>query len=74
MMLRVCMFLFTSLCIAQVHLDKAAQQIAESEMAFSRLSVEKGIRTSFLVFLSDSCVMFNPLAVNGRELYRKGLE
>lgn len=74
MMIRVCMLLFAPLCVAQVHLDRAARQIAENEIAFSRFAVEKGIRTSFLAFLSDDCVMFNPLPVNGKELYRNGPE
>ena len=63
-----------SCSIAQSDLDNAARQIEESEIAFSSLSVEKGIRTSFLAYLSDECVMFNPLPVNGKKLYRNGPE
>ncbi|MBK7867898.1 MAG: hypothetical protein IPJ75_13495 [Ignavibacteriales bacterium] len=44
----------------------------ETELAFSNLSVSSGIKTSFLTFLSDSCVMHNEaMLVNGKSLYEK---
>ncbi|GAB1443262.1 hypothetical protein MASR2M39_21010 [Ignavibacteriales bacterium] len=62
--------------ITGVFLNLRAQNISEkvmeTELAFSKLSVSSGIKTSFLTFLSDSCVMYNDaILVNGKSLYEK---
>ncbi len=51
-----------------------AHALAEAERAFSAASEKNGITASFVEFLDDSCVMFNPGPVNGKELYRKRKE
>ncbi len=49
-----------------------SEKVKETELAFSKLSVSSGIKTSFLTFLSDSCVMYNDaILVNGKSLYEK---
>lgn len=74
MTIRLCCILYTAFCAAQVNLESAAREIAENETAFSKMSVQQGINAAFLEYLADDCVMFNPLPVNGKELYRKGTE
>jgi len=49
-----------------------SEKVMETELAFSKLSVSSGIKTSFLTFLSDSCLMHNNSElVNGKSLYEK---
>lgn len=62
--------------IAGVFFSSRAQNISEkvkeTELAFSKLSLSSGIKTSFLTFLSDSCIMYNDaILVNGKSLYEK---
>ncbi|MDP1677298.1 MAG: DUF4440 domain-containing protein [Bacteroidota bacterium] len=59
----------SSLIFAQS--DSIALNLANAERSFSNASEQTGIKNSFLAFLSDDCVMFNPYPVNGKELYRK---
>ena len=40
-----------------------------SERAFSRASVESGMRTAFLAFLAEDAVVFEPLPTNGRRVW-----
>ncbi len=70
MMICVCVLLLTSFCAAQADLAGTAQEIAENELAFSRMAVEQGINAAFLEYLADDCVMFTPMPVNGKALYR----
>lgn len=63
---------FCSWLTAQTH--GPAQTLGEAERAFSAASEKNGITASFVEFLDDSCVMFNPGPVNGKELYRKRKE
>ncbi|MBI2430226.1 MAG: DUF4440 domain-containing protein [Ignavibacteriales bacterium] len=70
MMIRLYCLLFTSFCAAQINLESVAREIAESESAFSKMAVEQGINAAFLEYLADDCVMFNPLPVKGKDLYR----
>ena len=58
----------SSLLFAQS--DSVAVSLANAERSFSNASEQKGIRDSFLEFLSDDCVMFNPSPVNGKDLYK----
>ncbi len=68
----ILLFLFYAVSIAQ-HSDPA-KELANAERAFSAASENYGVKQSFLQFLSDECVMFNPGPVNGMELYRKRSE
>lgn len=52
--------------------DSVSLQLANVERAFSALSEKEGIKHSFLTFLDDSCIMFNPYPVNGKLLYQNG--
>ncbi len=68
-MKKTIVFLFvSSLIFAQS--DSVAVNLANAERSFSNASEQIGIKNSFLAFLSDDCVMFNPYPVNGKELYR----
>ena len=50
--------------------DSALANMVAAERAFSALSVERGMREAFLHFLADDGVIFQPLAVNGRDSWR----
>lgn len=50
--------------------DSALTNMVATERAFSALSVERGMREAFLHFLADDGVVFQPLAVNGKEAWR----
>ena len=43
------------------------QAMIAAEQAFARLALEKGTRDAFLANLSEDCVLFRPLPVNGHE-------
>ena len=43
----------------------------QAEKNFAQMSVEKGIRDSFLANLADDAIVFDPGPVNGKELYTK---
>jgi len=62
------LLIFASLSFSQP--DPVAVDLANAERAFSTASEKYGIKESFLQFLSDDCVMFNPYPVNGKDLYR----
>ena len=62
------MVIFCSVVFAQK--NSPAKEVADAERAFSAASEKIGIKESFLQFLADDCVMFNPGPVNGKELYR----
>ena len=64
----IAILFLTSMIFAQS--DSIALNLANAERSFSTASEQTGIRNSFLAFLSDDCVMFNPYPVNGKELYR----
>jgi ketosteroid isomerase-like protein len=59
-------------CFAQT--GRNAAGLAQSERNFSAASDSFGVNASFLRFLSDECVMFNPNPVNGKEIYRNRKE
>ncbi len=50
------------------------RSLVEAERAFSRLSVEKGIRTAFLANLAPDSIVFRPLPVSGRKVYEESPE
>jgi ketosteroid isomerase-like protein len=66
------MFALCTLGAAQHH--RTALELAQAERDFSATSDSVGIRESFLRYLSDDAVMFNPHPVNGKELYRNRKE
>ncbi|MEW5799786.1 MAG: nuclear transport factor 2 family protein [Bacteroidota bacterium] len=70
MMKHLIFLLLSTFCASQINLDASAREIAESELSFSGMAVEQGINAAFLEYLADDCVMFNPLPVNGKKLYR----
>ena len=49
----------------------ALQSLVQAEKNFAHMSIEKGIRDSFLANLTDDAIVFDPGPVNGRELYTK---
>jgi ketosteroid isomerase-like protein len=44
--------------------------LVDAERAFSRASVERGMRDAFLENLADDGVVFQPLAVNGKQVWQ----
>lgn len=52
-------------------LSPALKSLVESERAFAKLSVEKGIRESFLTYFADDCINFAPDPGNAKERLRK---
>ena len=62
--MRILVLLITLLA---VDLRSEWDSLVEAERAFSRLSVERGIKDSFLANLSDDGIIFRPNAVSGKE-------
>lgn len=50
--------------------DAALNALVETERAFSRTAVAKGIREAFLSYLADDGLVFRPGPVNGKESWR----
>ena len=51
-------------------LRAALDSMVASERAFSRMSVEKGMRDAFIAHLAEDGVVFQPLPVNGRKAWQ----
>ena len=49
----------------------ALVSLVEAERAFARMSVERGVRESFLAFFADDGINFQPHPTNTREAYLK---
>lgn len=64
----IALFCFSVFSRAQV--SGSAYELAKSEREFSAASDSNGVKESFLRYLSDDCLMFNPQPTNGKELYR----
>lgn len=47
----------------------ALRSMVEAEVAFSRMSVEQGMRDAFLANLADDGIVFQPLPVNGKSVW-----
>jgi len=47
----------------------ALHSVVEAEKTFSKTSVERGIRESFLQFFADDSVVFTPAPTNGKKFY-----
>lgn len=52
-------------------LPEALLKMADTERAFAKLSVEKGLREAFITFLADDGVNFQPHPVNTKEAFAK---
>lgn len=64
-------FILCTVCfIASAQPSSPAQELAGQERAFSAAADSIGINRSFVMFLDEQCVMFNPHPVNGMQLYR----
>jgi len=50
-------------------MDQELQSLVETERAFSRHSVENGMRDAFLTYLAEESIVFEPRPVNGREVH-----
>jgi len=50
--------------------SETLESLIRSELAFSKASVEKGMREAFLTFLDDDGIVFRPHATNGKQLWR----
>lgn len=65
------LFILCSACvIVSAQPDSQAHELAGQERAFSAAADSFGINRSFVMFLDEQCVMFNPHPVNGMQLYR----
>lgn len=51
--------------------DAVWRSLVESERAFARTSVEKGMRDAFLAYLADDSIMFRPGPVDGKKIWRE---
>jgi ketosteroid isomerase-like protein len=51
--------------------DPSLTSLVASERAFSRTSVERGIRASFLMFFADDAIVFRPHPVKYKEVMKK---
>lgn len=47
----------------------ALRSMVEAERAFSRMSVERGMRDAFVTNLADDAIVFNPLPANGKQVW-----
>lgn len=61
--------LFASNLLAQGSLPRDLQGLVEAERAFARLSVERGVRESFLTYFADDGVAFLPNLINAKKAY-----
>lgn len=52
-------------------ISPAMQSLADTERAFARTSVEKGVRESFIAFFAEDGLNFQPHPVNTQEAYRR---
>lgn len=52
-------------------LPKGLLKMADTERAFAKLSVEKGVREAFIAFFADDGVNFQPHPVNTKEAFAK---
>lgn len=69
MTMRLLFFLSAAVSVLFSQQDSITLQLANAERSFSALSEKEGIKNSFLTYLDDDCIMFNPHPVNGKQLY-----
>jgi ketosteroid isomerase-like protein len=69
-----CVLLISALAPAQQKkLSKAQTSLVETERAFAKTSVARGQAEAWIEFFSDDGVIFQPQAVNAKEVMRKRL-
>lgn len=64
----ISLFLFSSISLFAQNIADVAK-IVEVEKAFAQAVAEKGMKAGFLEFLAPEAIMFNPNAVNAREMW-----
>lgn len=47
--------------------QSSLQSMVETELAFAKISVEQGVRPSFMAFIADDGILFRPRAVKGKQ-------
>src|SRR5262245_6264543 len=52
---------------AALALTPEAESLASAERAFAKTSLDKGMRTAFLTYLSEEGIIFRPHPINGRK-------
>jgi ketosteroid isomerase-like protein len=52
---------------AQSSLQSPLQSMVATELAFTKMSVEQGVRPSFMAFIADDGILFRPRAVKGKQ-------
>lgn len=68
--MRIFIILCSVVSIASAQTTSPAEELAAQERAFSAAADSVGIKRSFLRYLDEQCVMFNPHPLNGMQLYR----
>jgi ketosteroid isomerase-like protein len=68
--LLVC-FVMLAACERQstIYMQAQLQSLVDAERAFAQLSVEQGIKESFLANLAEGAIVFRPRPVDGRQAY-----
>jgi len=62
--------IFTSSWFSQSNkYSPGISELTAEEYAFAQTSLQKGIRTAFLTYLSDDAIIFNPDITNGKNWY-----
>jgi ketosteroid isomerase-like protein len=56
-------------CSQEFTMDTELASLVETERAFSRHSVQNGMRDAFLTYLSEESIVFDPRPANGREVH-----
>jgi ketosteroid isomerase-like protein len=57
-------------CSPEFTMDQELQSLVETERAFSRHSVENGMRDAFLTYLAEESIVFEPGPVDGRKVHQ----
>jgi ketosteroid isomerase-like protein len=65
------LIIITLACSQEFTMDKELHSLVETERAFSRHSVEKGMHDAFLTYLAEESIVFDPRPADGREVHAK---
>jgi|WetSurMetagenome_2_1015567.scaffolds.fasta_scaffold27300_3 ketosteroid isomerase-like protein len=63
--------IFCTLNAQKSHLQSSLDSLAKSEMAFAKLSDEKGTKTAFVNFLTDDAIVLRPKPIKGKKFYEE---
>lgn len=63
--------IFANGCVRKSAVPSDLAAMVAAEYAFSNLSVQKGIREAFLIYLSDDAILFRPQPVTGKQLHQQ---